>query len=72
MLPQIKNWLNTPGHTEEVILLYLEDELQDAAAYSSTLATLGDMWPNGMWRDCMRPRGVGVALLRHSARRSSS
>ncbi|ETW26446.1 hypothetical protein MGAST_21695 [Mycobacterium gastri 'Wayne'] len=42
VLPQIKNWLNTPGHTDEVILLYLEDELQDAAAYSSTLATLED------------------------------
>ncbi|WP_255246003.1 hypothetical protein [Mycobacterium persicum] len=42
VLPQIKNWLNTPGHTDEVILLYLEDELQDAAAYSSSLAILED------------------------------
>ncbi|VBA51677.1 hypothetical protein [Mycobacterium pseudokansasii] len=42
VLPQIKNWLNTPGHTDEVILLYLEDELQDATAYSSALDTLED------------------------------
>ncbi|EUA07846.1 hypothetical protein I545_6272, partial [Mycobacterium kansasii 662] len=42
VLPQIKNWLNIPGHTDEVILLYLEDELRAATAYSSALATLED------------------------------
>lgn len=40
VLPQIANWLNAPGHTEEVILLYLEDQLKNASAYESVVATL--------------------------------
>ncbi len=40
VLPQIANWLNAPGHTQEVILLYLEDELDNSAAYASTISTL--------------------------------
>lgn len=40
VLPQIATWLNAPGHTDQVIVLYLEDQLHDAAAYSSTIATL--------------------------------
>lgn len=36
VLPQIANWLNAPGHTEEVILLYLEDQLKNASAYESS------------------------------------
>jgi hypothetical protein len=39
-LPKIANWLNAPGHTDQVVLLYLEDEMKNAAAYASTIATL--------------------------------
>lgn len=41
VLPKIANWLTGPGHTDQVILLYLEDELGNKpAAYASTIATL--------------------------------
>jgi hypothetical protein len=40
VLPQIATWLNAPAHRDEVILLYLEDELDNAAAYTSAVATL--------------------------------
>jgi hypothetical protein len=40
VLPKIASWLNAPGHTDEVVLLYLEDEMFDPAAYASTIATL--------------------------------
>ena len=40
VLPEVAAWLNAPGHGNEVILLYLEDNLQNAAAYASTIATL--------------------------------
>ncbi len=40
VLPQIATWLNAPGHTDEVILLYLDDALQNPRAYASALATL--------------------------------
>jgi hypothetical protein len=40
VLPKIASWLNAPGHTNEVILLYLEDEMKDAKAYASTVAAL--------------------------------
>lgn len=40
VLPEVASWLNAPGHTDEVILLYLEDEMKNAAAYASTVATL--------------------------------
>jgi hypothetical protein len=40
VLPKIANWLNAPGHTDEVILLYLEDAMKKPAAYASTMTTL--------------------------------
>lgn len=40
VLPQIAGWLNAPAHQDEVLLLYLEDELDNPAAYASTVATL--------------------------------
>lgn len=40
VLPQVATWLNAPGHGNEVILLYLEDNLKNATAYASTIATL--------------------------------
>jgi len=41
VLPSVASWLNAPGHGDQVIMLYLEDELSgNAAAYSSTIATL--------------------------------
>ncbi len=49
VLPKIAGWLNAPGHTDEVVLLYLEDNLKDAKAYASTIATLDSVLrrPNG-------------------------
>ena len=49
VLPQIATWLNAPGHTDEVVLLYLEDALQQPAAYASAVATLDTVLrrPNG-------------------------
>jgi hypothetical protein len=38
VLPQIASWLN--GHRGEVVLLYLEDELGDAAGYTETVKVL--------------------------------
>jgi len=38
VLPQIASWLN--GHRQEVLLLYLEDELGDAAGYTETVKVL--------------------------------
>lgn len=40
VLPQIATWLNAPGHTDEVVMLYLEDALKNPATYASTLVTL--------------------------------
>lgn len=40
VLPEIAAWLNAPGHGDEVILLYLEDNLKNPAAYASAVATL--------------------------------
>jgi hypothetical protein len=40
VLPKIATWLNGAGHTNEVVLLYLEDEMKNPAAYASTIATL--------------------------------
>ena len=49
VLPKIAAWLNAPGHTDEVVMLYLEDHLNDPAAYASTIATLDSVLrrPNG-------------------------
>lgn len=38
VLTEIATWLNT--HADEVVLLYLEDELKDPSAYTSAVATL--------------------------------
>ncbi len=40
VLPEIASWLNAPGHGNQVIILYLEDQLNNATAYASTIATL--------------------------------
>jgi hypothetical protein len=49
VLPEIAAWLNAPAHADEVVMLYLEDNLKNAAAYTSTLATLDQVLrrPNG-------------------------
>src|SRR5690242_11109361 len=49
VLPQVASWLNAPGHGNEVVLLYLEDNLKNAAAYASAVATLDNVLkrPNG-------------------------
>ncbi|MET3961726.1 hypothetical protein ABIE44_001660 [Marmoricola sp. OAE513] len=41
VLPEVASWLNTPANSNEVILLYLEDNLGDAKAYASAVDTLG-------------------------------
>ncbi len=38
VLPEIRGWLD--AHPHQVVLLYLEDELGDAAGYASTVGTL--------------------------------
>jgi hypothetical protein len=40
VLPKIVTWLNAPEHADEVLLLYLEDNLGQAPAYASAVATL--------------------------------
>jgi hypothetical protein len=40
VLPKIAAWLNAPAHSDEVVLLYLEDEMKNPAAYASTISTL--------------------------------
>jgi hypothetical protein len=40
VLPLVANWLNAPGHSNEVILLYLEDQLQNPEGYASAINTL--------------------------------
>ncbi|UTI66128.1 hypothetical protein NBH00_07965 [Paraconexibacter antarcticus] len=40
ILPEVVTWLNAPGHENEVLLLYLEDEMKSAAAYASAISTL--------------------------------
>ncbi|RNL63310.1 hypothetical protein EFK50_09750 [Nocardioides marmoriginsengisoli] len=49
VLPEIATWLNAPGNDDEVVLLYLEDNLKNAAAYASTISTLDQVLkrPNG-------------------------
>ncbi|ETW25505.1 hypothetical protein [Mycobacterium gastri] len=41
VLPEIATWLN--AHPDQVIMLYLEDALQDAAAYASAVATMASV-----------------------------
>ncbi|MDX6278821.1 MAG: hypothetical protein QOJ72_2949 [Nocardioidaceae bacterium] len=40
LLPTIAKWLSAPSHHGQVIMLYLEDEMKDAKAYASAVATL--------------------------------
>jgi hypothetical protein len=40
VLPEIAGWLNIPAHRDQVILLYLEDELGDPAGYAETISVL--------------------------------
>ncbi len=64
VLPQIANWLNAPGHTEEVILLYLEDQLKNASAYESVVATLDQV----LWR----ADGTSLIYRPNPARRATN
>ncbi|TXL61313.1 hypothetical protein [Aeromicrobium terrae] len=47
VLPKIAGWLN--AHPDEVVLLYLEDEMKNAKAYPSVISTLDSVLkrPNG-------------------------
>ena len=49
VLPEVASWLNAPGRADEVVLLYLEDNLQNPAAYASAVTTLDNVLkrPNG-------------------------
>lgn len=40
VLPQVARWILAAAHRREVVLLYLEDEMKDPAAYASAVATL--------------------------------
>ncbi|MCW2796852.1 MAG: hypothetical protein JWM79_2349 [Nocardioides sp.] len=54
-LPKIAAWLNAPGHTNEVVLLYLEDAMKNSTAYASAIATL----------DSVLRRPDGSSLIYH-------
>jgi hypothetical protein len=49
VLPEIAAWLNKPANADEVVMLYLEDNMKDAKAYASAVATLESVLkrPNG-------------------------
>lgn len=49
VLPEIAAWLNKAANSDEVVLLYLEDAVKNAAGYASTVATLESVLkrPNG-------------------------
>lgn len=49
VLPEIAAWLNKASNNDEVVLLYLEDAIKDAAGYASAVATLESVLrrPNG-------------------------
>ncbi|MDX6674061.1 MAG: hypothetical protein QOH11_1479, partial [Solirubrobacteraceae bacterium] len=40
VLPEVTGWLNAPEHRDQVVLLYLEDELGDPAGYAETIRRL--------------------------------
>lgn len=40
VLPELATWLDAPAHRNEVLLLYLEDNLGDAAGYDAAVAQL--------------------------------
>ncbi|RFZ01463.1 hypothetical protein [Mycobacterium marinum] len=63
VLPEIANWLGTPAHSDQVILLYLEDELKDARAYASAVGTL-----DGVLR---RPDGSSLIYRPNPAQRAA-
>ncbi len=64
VLPQIATWLNAPGHGDEVILLYLEDNLKNAAAYASAVATLDSV--------LRRPNGTSLVYKPDPAQRAAN
>jgi hypothetical protein len=49
VLPEVAAWLNSPANSNQVVMLYLEDEMQNPTAYASTIATLDSVLrrPNG-------------------------
>lgn len=49
VLPEVSTWLNAPGHQDEILMLYLEDQLKNDTAYASAVATLSNVLrrPNG-------------------------
>lgn len=40
VLPEVAGWLNAPAHRDEMLMLYLEDQLDNPTAYASAVATL--------------------------------
>ncbi|MCW2782840.1 MAG: Conserved exported or envelope protein of unknown function [Marmoricola sp.] len=63
-LPTIASWLNAPAHAGDVVLLYLEDEMKNPAAYASTIATLD--------RVLRRPDGSSLIYHPDPAQRSTN
>lgn len=40
VLPEIANWLNTPEHSNEVVLILVDNLMENAKAYASALVTM--------------------------------
>jgi hypothetical protein len=64
LLPTIASWLNAPSHGNQVIMLYLEDEMNDAKAYASTVATLEKV--------LRRPDGSSLIYHPNTAQRAAN
>ncbi|MCW2784602.1 MAG: Conserved exported or envelope protein of unknown function [Marmoricola sp.] len=64
VLPEVATWLNAPGHANDVIMLYLEDEMQDAGAYASTIATLDSV--------LKRPDGTSLIYRPNPAQKAAN
>lgn len=64
VLPEIAGWLNAPAHSNEVVLLYLEDALKDPAAYTSAVATLGQV--------LKRPDGTSLIYKPNPAQKAAN
>src|SRR5689334_20036918 len=64
VLPEVASWLNAPGHSNDVILLYLEDNLKNAAAYASAIATLDQV--------LRRPDGTSLIFKPNPAQKAAN
>jgi hypothetical protein len=65
-LAPIGAWLRQPEHRGDVILVYMEDDVQSAAAYQSAAATINDTIGDLVYAP---PAGPGCPLLPLSLRR---